>query len=62
MNVTHAILSLNPNAQFTCTDEDYNQITWLSPDIPQPTILEVEAKIAELRAAEPIVTGKHKVD
>ena len=54
MRLTTALLHLTPNAIFTINDDDYNQITWLSPDIPQPTILEVEAKIAELRAAEPL--------
>jgi hypothetical protein len=54
MDITHAILKLTPGAQFSVNAEDYNQITWLSPDIPQPTILEVEAKIAELKAAEPM--------
>ncbi len=54
MDVTQALLKLAPNASFSVEDEQYNGITWFSPDIPQPTILEVEAKIAELRAAEPL--------
>jgi len=54
MNITHALSSLAPGAQWTINADDYNQITWYSPEIPQPSILEVEAKIAELRAAEPM--------
>jgi hypothetical protein len=54
MNIAKALESLAPGAQWSINADDYNQITWLSPDIPQPTILEVEAKIAELKAAEPM--------
>jgi hypothetical protein len=54
MNMGQAILELAPNAQFSIDDNDYNTLMWWSPDIPQPTILEVEAKIAELKAAEPM--------
>ena len=54
MDIVNALLELAPGAQWAMNADDYNQITWLSPDIPQPTILEVEAKIAELRAAEPL--------
>ena len=54
MNIANALSELAPGAQWSICDDDYNQITWLSPEIPQPTILEVEAKIVELRAAEPM--------
>jgi len=54
MNITHALSSLAPGAQFSINADDYNQLQWFSEDIPKPTILEVEAKIAELRAAEPM--------
>ena len=54
MDTTQALLELAPEAQWSMNADDYNQITWFSTDIPQPTILEVEAKIAELRAAEPM--------
>ena len=54
MNVTYAILSLNPNAQFTCTDEDYDKINWLDETQTKPTREQVEAKIEELRALEPM--------
>ena len=54
MNVTYAICSLRPNAQFTCTDEDYDQIDWLEPPVweggqKKPTKAEVEAEVARLQ-------------
>jgi hypothetical protein len=50
MNVTYAILSLNPNAQFTCTDEDYNKINWSNEnELPPPTEEEVQAEIERLQ-------------
>ena len=54
MNIVKALQALAPGAEWSICDDDYNQLQWNSPDIPQPTILEVEAKIAELRAAEPM--------
>jgi hypothetical protein len=54
MNIAKALLELAPGAEWKVVDDDYNQITWFSEDIPKPTILEVEAKIAELKAAEPM--------
>ena len=54
MDVTAALLELAPGALWSVRDEDYNQIQWNSPDIPKPTILEVESKIAELKAALPM--------
>jgi hypothetical protein len=54
MDITQALLELAPGAQWSVNDDDYNQLEWFSEDIPKPTILEVEAKIAELKAAEPM--------
>jgi hypothetical protein len=54
MDIQKAILELAPGASWSCNAEDYDQITWLSPDIPKPTRAQVEAKIAELKAAEPM--------
>jgi hypothetical protein len=54
MDITQALLELAPDAYWAVNADDYNQITWFSEDIPQPTILEVEAKISELKAAEPM--------
>ena len=54
MDITQALVALCPTAQFSVYENNYNQITWLSPDIPKPTRAQVEAKIAELKAAEPM--------
>lgn len=54
MDITSVLKTYYPNAKWIVTDEDYNQLQWLSEDIPKPTILEIEAKIAELKAAEPM--------
>jgi hypothetical protein len=54
MNIVKALESLAPGAEWSVNAEDYNQINWLSLDIPKPTRTQVEAKIQELRAAEPM--------
>jgi hypothetical protein len=54
MDIQTALLALAPGSEWTVLDDDYNQLTWLSPNIPKPTRAQVEAKIAELKAAEPM--------
>jgi 3-methyladenine DNA glycosylase AlkD len=54
MDITSVLKKYYSNAEWIVTDEDYNQLQWFSEDIPKPTILEVEAKIVELRTAEPM--------
>lgn len=54
MDISHALVALAPGAQWSMNADDYNQLQWSSPDIPKPTKEEVEAKIAELKAAEPM--------
>lgn len=49
MNVSSALALLCPDASWTVFDESYDQIVWNSPDIPKPGVLEVEAKIEELK-------------
>jgi hypothetical protein len=49
MNITQALLKLAPGAEWVNTDNDYNQLQWLSPDIPKPSKSQVEAKIKELQ-------------
>ena len=46
-----ALSILAPNARWTL---EGNNLTWLSSDIPEPTQAQVDAKIAELQAAEPM--------
>lgn len=54
VNLSRAILSLNPLARFTMQDNDYATIVW-QPDHQgaQPTQVEAEAELARLTAAEP---------
>ena len=54
MNIVKALQALAPGAEWSICDEDYKQLKWNSPDIPKPTRAQVEAKIAELKAAEPM--------
>tara|TARA_Y100001937_G_C7095700_1_gene319955 strand:- start:93 stop:455 length:363 start_codon:yes stop_codon:yes gene_type:complete len=49
-----AISSLCPTAKFTINADDYNQLQWHSDDITKPTLSEINAKITELEAAEPM--------
>ena len=43
-----AILALQPNAQFTYIDENYDTLRWDTPDIQKPTKEQVETKLQEL--------------
>ena len=54
MDLTQALRQLAPGAEWAFDNDDYNKIKWFSPDIPKPTRAQVEAKIAELKAAEPM--------
>jgi hypothetical protein len=49
MDIIQALRQLAPGAQWTMNADDYDQLTWLSPDIPKPSKEEVEAKIEELK-------------
>lgn len=52
--IAAALQELAGTAQWVVRDNDYNQIEWHSEDIPQPTLEEVEAKMAELEASAPM--------
>lgn len=54
MNIAKALLELAPGAEWKVVDDDYNQLQWFSTDIPKPTRAQVDAKIEELKAAEPM--------
>jgi hypothetical protein len=47
---TKALNSLAPDAVWSMDAEDYDQLTWLSNDIPKPTKEEVEAEVSRLQA------------
>ena len=46
-----ALSTLVPNARWVLEGDD---LTWLSPEIPQPSEIEIQSKIDELKSAEPI--------
>jgi len=50
-DIVTAIRNINPNAEVTCIDEDYNQIEWLN-DTPVISKSDIETKIAELKTAQ----------
>jgi hypothetical protein len=54
MDISKALLELAPGAEWVEVNNDYNQLEWFSTDIPKPTRAQVEAKIEELKAAEPM--------
>ena len=54
MNIIQALLNLRPGAQWSLDGDSYVGIQWNSPDIPKPTLAEVNSKIEELKAAEPM--------
>lgn len=47
--ILQAIISLCPNAKMRLVGNNYDDIEWLSPDIPQPTKAEVDAEILRLQ-------------
>jgi len=49
MNIIKAIQAINPDAQVTCNEEDYDQITWLN-GTAVISKADIQAKQAELKA------------
>ena len=54
MYISTAIHSLVPEAEFVVESNSVNKIRWLSQNIAQPSEAEIQAKIAELEAVEPL--------
>ena len=53
IQLEEAIFALCPNAKFSIIGYDYSGLNW-KDERPQPTEEEIQAKIAELQAAEPL--------
>jgi len=49
MDICSAILAINPSAQISCIEEDYDRITWLDGTTPISKS-DIQAKQAELQA------------
>mgnify|MGYP006239852111 FL=1 len=52
--ITEAIKLLRPGSSFSVTGQDYSRIKWCDSNNTMPTLQEVNNKIAELEAAEPM--------
>ena len=53
--IADALIALEPNGKWDLIgDLTYENINWTSTDIPKPTEAQVEAKLAELIAGEPM--------
>ena len=50
MDITHALQSLAPGAEWTLTGDQYSGLTWLSKDIEQPTEEALLTEVARLQA------------
>ena len=51
--IVSALLALKPGAEWTTRGDNYSDLEWLDKSQTKPTEDEVNAKIAELKAAEP---------
>jgi hypothetical protein len=58
--IIDALHTLTPGAQWTIQGDDYNTITWLSPDITQPTQQEVNDEIINLDIQAPLNACKQQ--
>jgi hypothetical protein len=54
ISIAVAISELAPGASWSIDDEDYSTLVWWSPEIPKPSYEAVQAKLAELEAAQPL--------
>ena len=53
-DITHALISLRPGAQWTLRGDDISGLEWVDTKQTQPTETEINSKIAELDNAEPM--------
>ncbi len=54
IGVSEALIALRPNAEWDLPEGTYESLVWLDSNQSKPTEAEVNAKIAELQAAEPL--------
>ena len=53
-DITHALQSLKPGAQWTLRGSNYSGLEWQDSSQTKPTETEINNKISELDAAEPM--------
>ena len=51
-DITHALTSLKPEAEWTLIGDDYSGLEWLDSKQTKPTETEINSKISELDNAE----------
>ena len=54
ITVDKALLELVPGTRWVLKGNSYSGLNWLDTEIDKPTESEIQAKIAELEAAEPL--------
>ena len=52
--ISDAIIELKPGADYILRGEDYSDLEWLDSSQTKPTETEINSKISELNAAEPM--------
>jgi len=57
-DISKALLTLTPGAEWVLRGEDYTNIQWLSPDIEKPSWAEVENEIKNPTIVEVSVEDK----
>lgn len=62
VDITSAILSLEPKSSFVCKSNDYNKIKWLDSSIEKPTYEEVLSEIERLEKLEPMKMVREERD
>jgi hypothetical protein len=58
--IADALAKLAPKAKFAVVDNDINRIDWQSEDIEQPSNEAIQAKLTELKNAEPMRVLREK--
>jgi hypothetical protein len=49
-HIGDALISLRPNAKWSCENDDYEKLTWLDETQPKPSKEELDAEISRLQA------------
>ena len=52
--IVEALLALRPNAEFVVRGDEYSGIEWHDTEQTKPSKADVDAKVSELTAAEPM--------
>ena len=52
--ISDALIELKPGADYILRGEDYSDLEWLDSSQTKPTETEINSKISELNAAEPM--------